>query len=194
MLIRRLLLFVSLVLTGTLLLAACGGDDDSEATPAEVATEEAAPDPAPAPEPEPEAAPPEPDAPAEGAPSKEEFIAKADAICRDASEQEAALGVEPPAQEPEQFEAWALDYQDIGQAALSELRALSPPEQNAETVDEILSNYEAAYASVPDRVAASLGRATGADLAVSQFHSAQVDAAAYGFGDCIFFGLLGLAS
>ena len=44
--VRRLLLFVSLVLTGTLLLAACGGDDDDAgAEPAEVATEEAAPEP-----------------------------------------------------------------------------------------------------------------------------------------------------
>ena len=45
--VRRLLLFVSLVLMGALVIAACGGDDDSEATPAEAATEEAAPESAP---------------------------------------------------------------------------------------------------------------------------------------------------
>ena len=66
--VRRLLLLVGLVIAGTLVLAACGGDDDDAgAEPAEVAAEEAAPAPAPAPAPEPEAAPAEPPAEAAGA-------------------------------------------------------------------------------------------------------------------------------
>lgn len=94
--------------------------------------------------------------------TKEEFITQADEICATgdeeinatANEQFGELEEEPPVDEQEAFlsDVVAPNYED----QLAQIRELSPPEEDAEQIDELLSALEDLIAQLRDEPATVL--------------------------------------
>ena len=116
-----LLLVVSLTSLGV--VAGCGGDDDSGSSSS-----------------------------SEEAPTKAEFISQADAICQDSidtlSEASSELGTEPS---DEEVQAFAEDtYVPELNDEVEQLQALTPPEGDEETVEEMFSSLEDGVGQISD--------------------------------------------
>jgi hypothetical protein len=76
-------------------------------------------------------------------PSKQEFVAKADAICASANKKEAALGAPGPGwMYREQFDDadFLARFNAVGRAALRQLKALTPPQENRKAVGAALDS------------------------------------------------------
>lgn len=96
----------------------------------------------------------EPDSPAgtpasssETAPTREEFIAQGDAICKDANEEIAEInsgetGASTLEEGLEQLARVAADGYEVTRGYVGEFRDLTPPEGDEETVDKIVSGLE----------------------------------------------------
>lgn len=118
----------------------------------------------------------------EDAPTKEEFIAEGDAICREgdealntaAEEQFGDLSADPPRKQQEQFvsEVVAAEYR----SQLEQLRELTPPEGDEEEVDAILTSLE----QLADQAESDPGSLLDAQTAPE---AARL-AAEYGFMSC----------
>jgi hypothetical protein len=87
--------------------------------------------------------------------SKQEFISRADAICNDFDDQLADM--RPPTTTGG-IRDFAETTQQLMSDALTQLRELKPPEDDAETVDEMLSNLERVTSLLPDLAAAAEDR------------------------------------
>ncbi len=78
--------------------------------------------------------------------SKEEFIARADAICQAADEKTQEL--EPP-KSPEALEKFVEEAQAITATLLRDLRELEPTEEDREVIDRMLAKIEEAMSYLP---------------------------------------------
>ena len=79
--------------------------------------------------------------------SKEEFIEQADAVCATVNERTEELG-EPTTQES--FPEFARKAKEITDEALEDMRALEPPEEDEERIDEMLDAIEKAASFLPE--------------------------------------------
>ncbi len=84
--------------------------------------------------------------------SKEEFIARADALCEAADEKTQDL--EPP-KSPEALTRFVDEAQAITATLLSDLRELEPPEEDREVIDRMLGKIEEAMSYLPQIKAAA---------------------------------------
>ena len=128
----------------------------------------------------------------EGQPSKEEFIAKADAICADANKKEEAIVREGPGwlygpkfSDPELM----TQFTAVGRRALRELRALEPPEENREALDQTLSNIDRGLDAIEKEIADRRARKRDTTAAnVKTYETAYGDLATaagrFGFTEC----------
>ena len=95
-------------------------------------------------------------------PSTQEFIAQADAICREAEKEQAAVeggGARPGIYGPNFSDvAFLSRYNAVTRDALKRLRALDTPEQDREAVDDVLSAVKGSVAAVDKRIAALRAR------------------------------------
>jgi hypothetical protein len=88
------------------------------------------------------------------APSKDEYIAQADAICRDADEAlneeiQEAFGTKPPTQQQILAFSESNAIPNL-EDQLADLRALTPPEGEEETVTQIYDTLEEAIAQIKE--------------------------------------------
>ena len=88
------------------------------------------------------------------APSKQEFIAQADAICQEAYKRGAKTMYGPNFSDA----AFLSRHNALTRVALERLRALDAPEGDREAVDDVLSALEASVAAVDKRTAALRAR------------------------------------
>jgi hypothetical protein len=107
--------------------------------------------------------------------SKEEFIARADAICADAQTEMEALG-EAPLDE-EQANQWWSSLTAIGQDAVGKIQALPLPDADRDEATRVLTAFEGAFS------APTLGEGTGRIIA------AVGRARQYGFEECAGLGV-----
>jgi uncharacterized membrane protein YccC len=91
----------------------------------------------------------------DGGPSKQEFIAQADAICQEGDRKQGAEGVYG-----ENFSdaAFLARHNAVTRDALKRLRALDAPEEDRKAVDDFLSALEASVAALDKRIAALRAR------------------------------------
>jgi hypothetical protein len=88
--------------------------------------------------------------------AKQAYIAKADAICRDANEKESALGaVGVDFVHHEQFDDpdFLADFTPIGAEALRELKALTPPAGDEEQAEAVLAAIDRMIQTLQERTA-----------------------------------------
>lgn len=124
--------------------------------------------------------------------SKEEFIAKAEPICADANRKEEGIVKEGPGwlygpkfRDP----ALMTPFTRVGRDALRRLRALEPPEEDRQTLDEVLKHIETGLGAIEQEIAAVRAgkRATTAGN-LKEYETAYGDLAAaagrYGFTQC----------
>lgn len=120
--------------------------------------------------------------------SKEDYIARADAVCTDANEKEIALGTpaagdrEHPKYKEPRFQR---KFLAIGRETLADLRKLEPPEGDEDEVAKIISSLERLYAALADRFAAlRADDGPAATAAISAYDLAYTDvgSAAGGYG------------
>ena len=93
------------------------------------------------------------------APSKQEFIAQADAICQKADKEQAAVeGKDGPGKGPygDNFSdpAFLSSYNAATQDALKRLKALDAPESERKAASEVLSAIERSVAAIDKQIAA----------------------------------------
>ena len=95
-------------------------------------------------------------------PSKQEFIAQADAICQEADKEQAAVGgrgAKGGLYGPNLSDvAFLSRYNAVTRDALERLRALDAPEEDQEAVDDVLSAVKGIFAAVDKRIAAIRAR------------------------------------
>jgi len=94
-------------------------------------------------------------------PSKQEFIAQADAICQEADKEQAAVaGRGKGGLYGTNFSdvAFLSRYNAVTRDALERLRALDAPEEDQEAVDDVLSAVKGIFAAVDKRIAAIRAR------------------------------------
>ncbi len=94
-------------------------------------------------------------------PSKQEFIAQADAICQEADKEQAAVGARGAKgiYGPNFSDAAFLSrYNAVTRDALERLRALDAPEEDREALDDVLSALKGSVAAVDKRIAAIRAR------------------------------------
>ena len=129
--------------------------------------------------------------------SKSEFVAQADAICADANEERQSFQTPALFARPLNFqriERYAKKLDALFASAMRKLRALEPPEEDADTVDEILARFERAVGMSDDFVAAQRSQdpqVEGENVWfgwVEAASEAQTLAAEYGLQDCAWFG------
>jgi hypothetical protein len=119
-----------------------------------------------------------------GSLSKDGFIEQADNICSEALE--AAQEVPQPT-DPASAESYANDLEEITRGYISELRDLEPPEEDAETIEDLIDDIEQAGLKI---VEATRSNTTGGDSAqayaeaLELAETANESAAAYGFESC----------
>ena len=117
----------STAILGVLAISGCGGDDD-DAEPA-----------------------------GGGRASHQAFVSEAVAICVDANAKEVELGAQGPGWVyGEQFDdpEYLADFIAVGRAALRELRALTPPEADAEPMQEVTDSVAMMVRALDGRLAA----------------------------------------
>lgn len=116
------------------------------------------------------------------APSQEEYVAQADEICREADEAldaevTEAFGTDQPnEQQIIEFTGSAVVPNLEGQ--LDDLRALTPPEGDEETVEAIYSKLETAVGKIADDPSSAVGEAP------PEFEEASSLAREYGMEKC----------
>jgi ABC-type Fe3+-hydroxamate transport system substrate-binding protein len=118
--------------------------------------------------------------------SKAEYIAQADAVCKEAETDINAL--DPPATSND-LDNYAAEVTDISDEAISDLRALRPPPADAEMLGQIVDNIERSIELLPDYVRATQAqdgpqmRDLEAQLQGIQDETTQL-AHDYGFEEC----------
>jgi hypothetical protein len=111
--------------------------------------------------------------------SKQEFVAKADAICADANRKEAGIVREglgwhygPKFSDPELMTRFTA----AGRDALRRLRGLEPPEKEREVVRDVLANIEKALGAIDKQIAASrAGKKDAKSANVRAYETAYTD-------------------
>jgi hypothetical protein len=115
---------------------------------------------------------------------KDEFIAQADDICSAA--QERAQDLAQPT-DPGSAETYASELERITNDYVGELRALEPPEDDEETIDELIGNIEQAGLKIVEAIRSnSLGGSSAEAYAEALELAEQANEAAqdYGFESC----------
>ncbi len=122
----------------------------------------------------------------DGGPTKQEYIARADAICREVNRRTAGLNRPRNKQE---FVEYASRAKLETEKALSRLRELEPPQEDAELIERWLDLSERAVERLPEVVEAiesgdnqRVAEASAEIRAISQ--KVQQIARAYGFEEC----------
>ena len=119
-----------------------------------------------------------------GGPSKEEFIAEADAIC--AAAEERARDLEPPTDEAG-FVDFASKLAGISEQSLADLRELEPPDGDEEAVEELFGTIDDANDALVNAIEKrSSGENPAADYqeALEFSEDASDLAQDYGFDRC----------
>jgi hypothetical protein len=124
--------------------------------------------------------------------SKQDLIARADAICKDANAKEAAL--DPPAagnRDDPKFEdpAFQARFVAVGNDAVRRLKTLKPAEEEQESFGRVVSTLEQMFNAATQRVAAlRAGDQSRAARLNDDFENGQTDVAAaaggYGLAEC----------
>jgi hypothetical protein len=124
--------------------------------------------------------------------SKQELIAKADAICKDANAKEAALN--PPGageREDPKFEdpKFQTKFVAVGSDAVRRLKRLEPAEEEQKSFGSVVSTLEQMFDAGKQRVAAlRAGDQSKAAVLNDDFENGQTDVAAaaggYGLAEC----------
>ena len=124
--------------------------------------------------------------------SKEEFIAKAEPICADANRKEQGIVKEGPGwlhgpkfSNPELM----TPFTRVGRDALRRLRALEPPEEDRQTLDEVFTHIETGLDAIEQEIAAVRARKRGTTAGnLQEYETAYGDLASaagrYGFTEC----------
>ena len=116
------------------------------------------------------------------APSQEEYVAQADEICRQADEAlDAEVQERVGTEQPDQQQIVALTGELVVpnlEGQISDLRALTPPEGDEETVEEIYSTLETAVQQIADDPSAAIQQPP------AEFEEASSMAREYGMEKC----------
>lgn len=162
---------LGIVLAGVvaLTLAACG-DDDAPGGATGPATEATAP--------------------------ANDWVTKADVICADANEEEAAQAPPPPgSRDPKQLDlGFVVPFNEAGRDALEQLEALPAPEQDRAAVERFLASMETVIETMDKRIAALRAKnESRADGLIGDYQQAVVDmgaaAGAAGLTNCQSLGI-----
>ena len=130
----------------------------------------------------------------EEAPSKQEFVTKADAICQKADKEQAAVvGKDGPGKGPygDNFSdpAFLSSYNAATQDALKRLKALDAPESERKAASEVLSAIERSVAAIDKQIAALRAKDTPKQSEANQdwirsYGDIQASAGALGLTEC----------
>ena len=118
--------------------------------------------------------------------TKREFIARADAICREANATIEGLGTPRTARE---LDDYIQKVESIDGEALQEIARLNPPKADEDKIDTAITKVQSALNLLNDYRQADLaGNKVAAILALQQANRAATDAQAivreYGFHEC----------
>ena len=101
--------------------------------------------------------------------SREEFVAKADAICAEANKKETAMNPGGPGwHSGPQFEdeEFMTEFNAIGRDAVRQLKALTPPEADQAKVDAVITHMETMVKAFDEQIAAIRADKKGTTAAI----------------------------
>lgn len=116
--------------------------------------------------------------------SKPDYIAQADEICAAAERKASEL---PQPTDPAQAPQYAESLEEITDGYIQDLRELSPPEEDAEEIDELIGKMEQAGAKLVEaiRTQSNSGNPAAAySEALRLAEEANEQASVYGFKSC----------
>jgi hypothetical protein len=130
-------------------------------------------------------------------PSKSDFIAKADAICKRANDQREALQVpgmrDPSPQRAQTLARYTRKLKPVYTESLRQLFALKPPQSDTTTVTDMLSRFEGTFTHIDPYIAAASAEKEeeGTGIYFDWLQSASTPqgiAAKYGLKHCATYG------
>ena len=123
------------------------------------------------------------------APSKQEFIAQADAICQKADKEQAAAGKSPAYGDNFSDPAFLSSYNAATKDALKRLKALDAPESERKAFSEVLSAVERSVAAIERQLAALRAKDTPKQSEanrdwITSYGDIQASSGAFGLTRC----------